>query len=102
MISAVAHRTPVSGDVQRKWCAARQLLAAAGTSAAFPKANSSPADPKARSSVVEHYLDTVGVGSSILPAPTPACPWQAGVEVARSSKSPLLSIPLPLPTMALA
>ncbi len=27
-------------------------------------------DPKARSSVVEHYLDTVGVGSSILPAPT--------------------------------
>lgn len=27
---------------------------------------------QARSSVVEHYLDTVGVGSSILPAPTQA------------------------------
>jgi hypothetical protein len=27
-------------------------------------------DPQARSSVGEHYLDTVGVGSSILPAPT--------------------------------
>ena len=26
--------------------------------------------PEARSSVVEHYLDTVGVDSSILPAPT--------------------------------
>jgi hypothetical protein len=25
---------------------------------------------QARSSVVEHYIDTVGVGSSILPAPT--------------------------------
>ncbi len=31
-----------------------------------------PATPQARSSVVEHYLDTVGVGSSILPAPTKA------------------------------
>jgi hypothetical protein len=30
------------------------------------------ADPKARSSVVEHYLDTVGVDSSILSAPTSA------------------------------
>ena len=31
---------------------------------------------QARSSVVEHYLDTVGVGSSILPVPTsiPATP----------------------------
>ena len=28
------------------------------------------AEPEARSSVVEHYLDTVGVDSSILPAPT--------------------------------
>jgi hypothetical protein len=27
-------------------------------------------EPEARSSVVEHYLDTVGVDSSILPAPT--------------------------------
>src|SRR6187401_3291857 len=37
-----------------------------------------PATPQARSSVVEHYLDTVGVGSSILPAPTKAAVSSSG------------------------
>ena len=42
--------------------------------AAFSTLRARPMTPgrkhQARSSVVEHYLDMVGVGSSILPAPT--------------------------------
>lgn len=36
---------------------------------------------QARSSVVEHYIDTVGVGSSILPAPTAICSGCPPVKV---------------------
>ena len=36
---------------------------------------------KARSSVVEHYIDTVGVGSSILPAPTTFSPRKLNREM---------------------
>lgn len=43
---------------------------------------------QARSSVEEHHLDTVGVGSSILPVPTalPRCVsrWLQGVSCGRS------------------
>ena len=40
-----------------------------------PAYSAGQTEPQARSSVVEHYLDTVGVGSSILPAPTePSAP----------------------------
>jgi hypothetical protein len=52
----------------RSGCRGRALILGRKQSACGLK----PASPQARSSVVEHYLDTVGVGSSILPAPTKA------------------------------
>src|SRR5579872_6394442 len=38
---------------------------------------------QARSSVEEHYLDTVGVGSSILPVPTPPSGFSRSVGLYR-------------------
>jgi hypothetical protein len=47
-----------------------------------------PATPQARSSVVEHYLDTVGVDSSILSAPTKAAVSSVILTLSRATSLP--------------